>query len=167
MARLSYGTKGLDRAQAPAGSFSFEEIYNSLLPHLKQGVVDNPQTMAVGLIFGSSGKGFYVEDKELMRKLMHGLRDKTIPFYFSINSPSFEELFKTRPLVPGDEPKQFIYDYNEEEQDVAWEWAPSEEVDEYGGRFIRSEPPTIDENWQETQTNATNILMKNQGQSIK
>lgn len=150
-ARLAYGTNLLDMAQAPENSFSFEEIYNLLISSLKQDETLNSKTMTVGLVWGSSGKGFHVEDKEVMRKLMHGLHDKTVP-YLKIR---FEELISTQPLVPDDEPSQFVYDYDEEAhfalQLAAWKWSPDKD-NEGVWRILKPEPPTVDESWEADRT---------------
>ena len=160
VARLAYGKQTLmdavDMAQAPEGSFHFKDIYNILAPYLKQGqVVDTTNTMAVGFVLGSSGKGFYIEDKEIMRKLMHELRDKTIPLHKS----SFENLLSTKPLVPNDNPSQFFYDHDEKDyismQLAAWAWLLPGEL-QYGWHMLGPEPPTIEKNWTGEQKNTLN-----------
>ena len=51
------------------------------------------------------GKGFYLKDKEPMRKLMHGICDNILPSTDFITSEKwFKEQFRTRPVVPGDLP---------------------------------------------------------------
>jgi len=102
-AHLGYGA--LDGADVPKASFQFEEIYNLLVPHLKQDSNDE-ENMAVGLLSDSpTAKTFYLEDKETMRKIMHGLCDKVLespdPF---LDVVRFKGLLRKSPIVPGDPP---------------------------------------------------------------
>jgi len=104
-ALLGYGALAGDSANVPEASFQFEEIYNLLVPHLKPDFNDDVDRMGVGLYTGSSGKGFYLEDKEIMRKIMHGLCDKVLaspnPF---VDEARFRGFLREHPLVPGDPP---------------------------------------------------------------
>ena len=86
-AELSGGANIYEVARAPAGRFSFEEIYNLLAPHLlvKNNDVDYKEVLQISFRIGTSdegralGKGFYLKDKEPMRKLMHGICDRLLP----------------------------------------------------------------------------------------
>ena len=99
-ARLVYGASFSDSANIPEGSFSFKGKYDFLIPYLKQKPNNKEECISVGLYFGDSGKGFYLEDKEVMRKIMHELCDKAVPF----EKESFAHLLREYPLVPGDPP---------------------------------------------------------------
>ena len=99
-------------AVAPAGSLSIKQIYDLVAPHLKRPPADKKEVLNIIFQFDSSSTNreteihFYIEDKRVMRKLMHGLRDKVVPWV----KPSFEEFLSQYPLVPGDEPAPFRYD---------------------------------------------------------
>ena len=93
-------------AEAPTGSFSFKKTRNFIKPHLSQ--EKDAGAMQARLYFGYSdtiGRQYYIKDKKVMRKLMHGLRDKVMPHYRS----GFEELLGKYPLVPGDDPAPITY----------------------------------------------------------
>ena len=104
-------------AAAPKDSFPFEDIYNLLVPHLKQGKATESD---LGIGFGFiapdgktlSGKGFYIEDQETMRTLMHGLLDRAVPHHRLY----FEELLKRYPLLPGEIPEVNFLEETEEER---------------------------------------------------
>ena len=109
-AKLERGPSPLGSANAPAESFSLKKIYTLVAPHLKSEHDDRNGVLQVGFYFGysdTSGKGFFVEDKEVIRTLMYELRDKVVPF---ANREYFEALLSKYPLVPGDEPSPFVYD---------------------------------------------------------
>ncbi|MCL1857232.1 MAG: hypothetical protein FWF84_06320, partial [Kiritimatiellaeota bacterium] len=77
------------KSTAPAGSFSFAGIYNLLVACLKDRSGVNYGSAAgymnVTLEYGVSpelivlGGGFFIQDKETMRKIMYGLCDKIVP----------------------------------------------------------------------------------------
>ena len=116
-------------AVAPVGSFSLKKIYDLVAPHLKRPVINNKEFFNTTFLLDSSPPTkkkevlnitfrfdraltnretevhFYIEDKRVMRKLMHGLRDKVVPW----DKPKFEEFLSQYPLVPGDEPAPFRY----------------------------------------------------------
>ena len=99
------------RAVAPDGSFSIKKIHKLIAPHLKRAPTDKKEVIYIDFRFDSSLTNretevhFYIENKRVMRKLMHGLRDKVVPWV----KPSFEEFLSQYPLVPGDEPAPFRY----------------------------------------------------------
>ena len=105
-ARFGYGALEMDWADVPKSSFQFEEIYNLLVPHLKQDFNYDAEYMDVGLFVGSSSsdEGFYLEDKETMRKIMHGLCDKVLASPDTFLGPRFRENLCKHPIVPGDPP---------------------------------------------------------------
>jgi len=94
-------------ADAPKGSFFFEEIYNLLTPRLKQSL-DYKEDMGVGFRCGTSPDGlfvggiFYIGDMETIRKIMYGLCDKVEPSPL-IGKIFFKELLSEHPLVLGDD----------------------------------------------------------------
>ena len=101
-------------ANAPEGSFSFEDVYNLLLPHLKQNL-ESREDMYVSLelvngIYGPRWEDvgyvrFYLEDRETIRKLMYALADKAVPRDdVFVKKEPFENALRTAPLVPGDPP---------------------------------------------------------------
>jgi len=100
---------GYGRARAPSGSFSFEEIYNLLIPLLKR-EKSAPFVEVVGVNLCIRGKGshdvLYLEEKSIMRKVMYELRDKTAP----LDRAEFEKLLSECPLIPSDKPTPFVYD---------------------------------------------------------
>ena len=104
---LSIGSDGIfGTADAPAGSFSLKEICDLVKPRLN--LQRGAEAVQVNLYFGYSdttGKKFYVKDREVLRTLMHGLRDKVCP----IDRSAFEDLLKRHPLVPGDAPAPVAY----------------------------------------------------------
>jgi hypothetical protein len=97
-----------DWFSAPGQGFSFAEVYSLLLPHLKHGDnYDYDETLSVRLYVGDSVRRFYIEDKEIMRTLMHGLRDKVVPVSHLMGY--FEKVLSEHPLVPGDAPAPFAF----------------------------------------------------------
>jgi hypothetical protein len=99
-------------AQAPAGSFSFEGIYALVAPHLTTAPTAlSSECLTIYFRFEGDeenpfGTRFWIEDKEAIRTLMHGLRDKVFP---RNHRAFFEEALSTYPLVPGDKPTPFKY----------------------------------------------------------
>jgi len=106
------------KAVAPKKSFSFEQTYALLLPHLRPEQEVNYRSGEdkefLFVHFCATDKAgsaaFYIRDKDVMRTLMYGLRDKTLPLdgMFS-DKDVFESMFAMYPLVPGDEPIPFKY----------------------------------------------------------
>ena len=100
-----------EQADVPKGSFSFEEVYNRLMPHvIKESVYGN---MSVQFIAGRSHKMHMLcslsdteECKATVRKLMFELRDKS---YAPMGKQALEELFRKYPLVKGDKPVPYTY----------------------------------------------------------
>ena len=105
-----------DAATAPKGSFPFEEIYALVAPHLKVESVFKPkECLIITFSFNSfavksvmpSHVSFYIEDKQVARTLMHGLRKKT-----KFQDKAFlEELYSKYPLMPGEDPDSFWYGF--------------------------------------------------------
>jgi len=113
-ARLVYGTGIPGVGVAPEGSFSFEEIYNLLIPHLKQDfdrmTVKWPVSVGVyteNQVTVQSWRlipELYPKDKEIMETLMYGLRDKVVHDDNAISDRQlFEKAIKEAPLIPGDD----------------------------------------------------------------
>ena len=105
------GAQPMEGANSLDGSFPFEEIYNYLIPFLKEENEVSLETMTVSLsrndIHGNfTGKVFYIDDKDAIRYVMYGFRDKVVPNHRIY----FEGLLGKYPLVPGDEPTPFAYD---------------------------------------------------------
>ncbi|MCL2103556.1 MAG: hypothetical protein FWH21_00645 [Kiritimatiellaeota bacterium] len=92
-------------ADAPEGSFPFKEIYKTLVPHLKLDMGESKETLSV--IFDewedTDLPAFYLVDKDVMRKIMHGLCGKVMPLG-EWSKQLFEERLRKHPLVPGDPP---------------------------------------------------------------
>ena len=114
-ARLSYSGNIRHGAKTVEASFTFKETYTLVAPHLKQGgyqyVHDNElqDALVIRFYFGlddPKGKEFYIDDKETMRKLMHGLCDKILSSPDSIipDRAEYKKALRTHPLVPGDPP---------------------------------------------------------------
>ena len=126
---LQYSNDSMGFASTPKESFSFEDIYNLLVPHLHRNRFDGG-TMFVRLnrIDKHPVREMYLSDKEVMRTLMYGLRDKSVPWVIHY----FEKILSTHPLVPGDEPTPFKYDYPDKEAYYAamhTVWGPPMEID--------------------------------------
>ena len=106
-----------DLAEAPEGSFSLEEIYSLVAPHLKPiPIPDSAECLSVAFYWGNPHVPgtrppayFYIEDKRVMRKLMYGLRDKVFPSFNNGHKAFFEGQLSAYPLVPGDKPTPFVY----------------------------------------------------------
>ena len=91
---------GFISADAPEGSFSFEEIYTTIVPHLKLDEDDKSLAVILDEWKDTDLPVFYLADKEVMRKIMHGLCDKVVPW----DKTLFENALRKYPLVPGDPP---------------------------------------------------------------
>ena len=108
-----------ERVDAPVGSFSFEEICALVAYHLKFEPVPNPkECLSMTFLFDPpDARGVppflfsYIEDKQVIRTLMHGLREKALP-RDKTTKTYFEELYSKYPLVPGEKPAPFRYDSN-------------------------------------------------------
>ena len=105
-------------AGSPRGSFSVKKIYSLVAPHLKRPPADKKEFLNVIFHFNCSSTNrradvlFHIEDKQVMRTLMYGLRDKVVPL--DRYRYSFENYLSEYPLVPGDEPTPFSYGWDEE-----------------------------------------------------
>ena len=109
-----------DRANAPEGSFLFEEIYSLVASHLKPMFDPNSKKgLAITFFFNAPdarARGtplyycFRIEDKQVIRTLMHGLREKTVPMNETAKT-YLEELYSKYPLVPGEAPDSFRYGF--------------------------------------------------------
>ena len=114
--RLPSYNEFLDRATAPEGSFSFEEIYGLVVSHQKPLPVPNPkECLTIVFLFNPIGANgmpshffSYIEDKQVIRTLMHGLREKAVPKNKAAKA-CLEGLYSQYPLVPGEEPAPFRY----------------------------------------------------------
>ena len=113
-----------ERVYAPEGSFSFEDIYALVAPHLKVESAFKPkESLIIGFFFDRSNDTgimhpyvfFYIEDKQVARTLMHGLRAKAEP-RDKTTKTYFEGLYSKYPLVPGEEPAPFRYDSSKRER---------------------------------------------------
>ena len=106
-----------DSANAPEGSFSLEDIYRLVAPQLRSGSTQRPaERLSISFSFGYSYNptiGFYITDKAVMKTLMHGLRDKVVPWSDDARA-YLEELLSTYPLVPGEQPAPFAYGWDDE-----------------------------------------------------
>jgi len=111
-AELKYGTGESPQGTAPAGTFSFKEVYDLLAPYLKpvnQEVGDKMgrtfMIIGIGLRIGDEEVSqrwcLYPEDIEIFRTLMNMLRDKVVPHnnIFANNKQAFEDALKKYPLV--------------------------------------------------------------------
>jgi len=126
-ARLSKILDGEYEVRAPEGSFSLEEIYALVASHLKQ----YPATSSAGVLdivfyfrdTDPRSKDFYIEDQQVMRTLMYGVRDKAVPPspVYSNHLAHTEGVFSRYPLVPGDKPAPFKY--SEETHRIAREFS--------------------------------------------
>jgi len=119
-AMLELDSTGLkSQAFAPKESFSFEKTYALLIPHLRSSREINYDNRD-GIMFVSfltadetDPSSFYLRDKDVMRTLMYGLRDKVMPSPDLFPKTHFEGVLTMYPLVPGDMPMPFIYpDYD-------------------------------------------------------
>jgi len=95
---------GWSAAVAQENTFSFEEIYNLFLPHLKPNreyvedinVFFTRDVSPEGIPIGERG---WLGDRETIRKLMHSFRDKMEVR----DKGQFEDIFVKHPLVWGDD----------------------------------------------------------------
>ena len=105
-----------ETANAPAGSFSFEEIYALVAPHLKVESVFKPkECLIITFSFDLPDfrgmcpyASFYIEDQQVARTLMHGLRAKAV-LMNERGKTYLEEMYSKYPLVSGEEPDSFKY----------------------------------------------------------
>jgi hypothetical protein len=119
-----------DAAAAPKGSVPFEEIYNLLIPRLKQDGnakkdmrvvlygrnytdprLDEVRSTRVPTIDNFSYTGYLRgtrENREIVRKLMSETRDKAVPE----NKETFEARLRDYPFVAGGKPVAHVYSEN-------------------------------------------------------
>jgi hypothetical protein len=107
-ATFEFGVNAGDMADAPAGTFSFSEIYSLLVPHLLAAKTGDclvslclPPPAGENLALPLPGHDsltitMSLEDKAVIRKVLSGARDKTIPF----QKERFEKLLKEHPPIP-------------------------------------------------------------------
>ena len=107
-ATFEFEVNGGDMADAPAGTFSFSEIYSLLVPHLLPAKTGDclvslclPRPTGDKLALPLPGHDsltvtMSLEDKAVIRKVMSEARDKTVPF----QKERFEKLLKEHPPVP-------------------------------------------------------------------
>jgi len=100
-ASLIYGSSPMDIAKAPKQSFSFQEVYNLLVPHLSDTYKEG-KTIAVTLhVAGqTSSISLYLEDKATIKKIMSDARDKSVP----LDRARFKEILAKHPPVPDETP---------------------------------------------------------------
>ena len=117
-ALLTGGIGNSVRAVAPKGRISFKKTYALLVPHLRPVQEINYKTgedtkfLFVGFFAEdkANSASFYIRDKEPMRTLMYGLRDKVVPINDAFSSKAkFESFLTNHPLVPGDKPAPVVY----------------------------------------------------------
>ena len=122
-ARLNHDLWGF---WTPEGSFSFEEIYNFIVPHLIQdGYAD--RDVSVWLYTGQTSTwAMHLRGRsnEVFRTLMHGIRDKVVK---DSTYAEFEQLLKKHPLVPGDPPyvpteNRFVEVAHDDLESLVFEW---------------------------------------------
>ena len=139
------GSSGLDgtEAVAPRGSGSFNEVYNLLVPHLKPfGSYGVDMTIRFRGVSTNDSCTYYLdnteENREIVRKIMHGIYRKAIPADKAI----FEKTLQERPFVQGDRP--IIYSYGKNADGAALTAAREdtypEVLDENEKRFMESFP---------------------------
>jgi len=100
-AQFVYGSNSEDVADAPRGSFLFENIYNLLIPHLSQSYKGKKEkTISVSLRVANQTfpTMLYLEDKNTIKKLVSELRSKAVPW----NEARFKELLRKRPPMPDE-----------------------------------------------------------------
>ncbi len=102
-ASLIYGSNPMDVAKAPKQSFSFQEVYNLLVPHLSDTYKEG-KTIAVTLhVTGqTSSISLYLEDKATIKKIMSQARDKSVP----LDQTRFKELLQKHSPVPDEDKSQ-------------------------------------------------------------
>ena len=100
-------------AIAPAGSFSFEEIYALVAPHLNpESVPTSKEYLTIRFLLTPSVDDKYprvssrIENEQVIQTLMDGLKEKTVPLHKTF----LEELHSKYPPVPGETPVSFRYD---------------------------------------------------------
>jgi hypothetical protein len=94
---LIYGSAPTDMSIAPKQTFSFQEIYNLLIPHLSGSSTDE-KSIAVfisvkGRPPGTPNCALYLDDKSTIKKIMAEARAKSVP----LNPTSFKELLLKYP----------------------------------------------------------------------
>ena len=100
-------------AIAPAGSFSFEEIYDLVAPLRKpESAPTSKEYLTIRFLLTPSVDdkkprvSFPIYDQQVIQTLMDGLKEKTVPMH----KPFLEELYRKYPPVPGKVPDSFRYD---------------------------------------------------------
>ena len=100
-------------AIAPAGSFSFEEIYALVAPPLKPNPGQNFTTHVPVIFFLTPSAddqdprfSSRIKNEQVLQTLMDGLKEKAVP----LNKTFLEELHRKYPPVPGKVPDSFRYD---------------------------------------------------------
>jgi len=100
--KLIYGSNGGDVARIPKQTFSFQDVYNLLVPHLS---ANYPVKKAIsvfldvkGLSPGTPTYALYLDDRRIIKQIMSDARDKAIP----LDKDRFNDLVKKYPPVPDD-----------------------------------------------------------------
>jgi hypothetical protein len=101
--KLVYGSSIGDLAQMPPQTYSFQDVYNLLKPHLS-GNYPGEKAVAValqvkGLAPGTATQALYLDDRKIVRQIMADARDKSVPQ----NQARFKELVAKHPPVPTDD----------------------------------------------------------------
>ena len=100
--KLTFGSTGGDDARIPKQTFSFQAVYNLLLPHLSD-TYHVGKSVAVTLpIKGTPPEiptyALYLDDRGIVSQLMTEARDKSVP----VNPKRFKELLAAHSPVPDD-----------------------------------------------------------------
>lgn len=90
--KLVYGSSIDDLAQIPPQTFSFQNVYNLLAPHL---IENYPGEKAIAVAMhvkdlapGTPIQALYLDDRRIVRQIMAEARDKGVP----LNQTRFREL---------------------------------------------------------------------------
>jgi hypothetical protein len=98
-ARLIFGSSATDVANAPSGTFSFQETYKLLAGHLvNNGTADNSITVSLRRPGETFPTTLYLKDGPTIKQIMSKAREKAIP----LDQKRFMDLLSKHPL-PGDE----------------------------------------------------------------
>lgn len=101
--KLIYGSSAGDDAEIPPKTFSFQDVYKLLVPHLN-GKYINPQVtyfvfmQLKNMPPGAPTYALYLDDRRIIKQIMIEARDKAV----SRNPERFKELLAYRSPVPDD-----------------------------------------------------------------
>jgi cephalosporin-C deacetylase-like acetyl esterase len=95
---LVYGSNGGDLARIPEKTFSFQEVYHVLIPHLSSSFPGaNAIAVALyvkGLEPGTTIHALYLDDRKRVSQIMAEARAKSVP----LDQNQFKELLLEHPL---------------------------------------------------------------------